>query len=44
MEEEKSKTVKEKKRGIDVVDGKKDCGKLEGMKSLRMGRNRIMVG
>ncbi|MBA0801554.1 hypothetical protein Gohar_011912 [Gossypium harknessii] len=25
MEEEKSKTVKEKKRGIDVVDGKKDC-------------------
>ncbi|XP_017983960.1 PREDICTED: protein RTF2 homolog [Theobroma cacao] len=31
MEEEKAKTVKEKKkRGIDVLDGEKGCGKLEG--------------
>lgn len=31
MEEEKAKNAKEKKkRGIDVVDGEKACGKLEG--------------
>ncbi|KAK8520320.1 hypothetical protein V6N13_031222 [Hibiscus sabdariffa] len=31
MEEEKAKSMKEKKkRGIDIVDGKKDCGNLEG--------------
>ncbi|TYI67162.1 hypothetical protein E1A91_D09G279000v1 [Gossypium mustelinum] len=38
MEEEKSKTVKEKKRGTDVVDGKKDCGKLEGNEKLENGK------
>ncbi|MFQ6644879.1 hypothetical protein Gotur_019733 [Gossypium turneri] len=39
MEEEKSKIVKEKKkRGIDVVDGKKDCGKLEGNEKLENGK------
>ncbi|MBA0728527.1 hypothetical protein Golax_001419 [Gossypium laxum] len=39
MEEEKSKLVKEKKkRGIDVVDGKKDCGKLEGNEKLENGK------
>ncbi|TYH48754.1 hypothetical protein ES332_D10G089400v1 [Gossypium tomentosum] len=39
MEEEKSKIVKEKKkRGIDVVDRKKDCGKLEGNEKLENGK------
>ncbi|KAK8515403.1 hypothetical protein V6N13_139622 [Hibiscus sabdariffa] len=39
MEEEKVKAGKEKKkRGIDVVDGKKDCGKLEGNEKLENGK------
>ncbi|XVF35539.1 hypothetical protein REPUB_Repub18cG0154500 [Reevesia pubescens] len=39
MEEEKAKTVKEKKkRGIDVVDGEKGCGKLEGNRKLENGK------
>lgn len=39
MEEEKAKTVREKKkRGIDVVDGEKSCGKLEGIGKLENGK------
>ncbi|XVE97487.1 hypothetical protein REPUB_Repub03eG0023900 [Reevesia pubescens] len=39
MKEENAKIVKKKnKRGIDVVDGEKGCGKLEGNVKLENGK------